>query len=367
MVLNISFQKQENLNLIRCCHLHGKQLTNYDSILCTRIVYYDISIEEYQEVIEFAENKITFSRQSLAYLRAESWMKDFPHSFEVKEYQLAELSSYYCYVCVTGYKNKNHKPEYIQVITTEPMCKKLLSQLENSAKLLNQYVELYSNNFHQKSRIQLLEHVLHKASHQLRNSLSSISIYAQNLYLRLQDNYYRKQAEIINQSVNKLDFNLTEILSCGQGVILNIAPQDIKEIVAKSINDFQPIISKKHLKIHTPEKSTTLQLDKLQIQQVFDNLIGNAIHFSPDFGNIVISCQTFQEETFIQIRDDGPGISPEDRNKIFDPFYTRRNGGTGLGLTIAKKIVLDHSGKLWVENAAQGGAVFSMILPKKQY
>lgn len=51
--------------------------------------------------------------------------------------------------------------------------------------------------------------------------------------------------------------------------------------------------------------------------------------------------------------------------KIFNPFYSRRDGGTGLGLTIAKKIVLDHSGNLWAENAPQGGAVFSIILPRK--
>lgn len=365
MVANIFFQKQENRNLTRYYHLHGKQLTYYDSIFCVRIVYYDVSIEQHQEVVEFAENQFTFSRQSLAYLKGESWMNDFPHLFEVKEYQLAELPSYYCYVCVIGYKNQNHKPEYIQVITTESMCKKLREQLENSARMLNQYVELHSNNFDQKARIKLLEHILHKAVHKLRNSLSSISINVQNLYLRLQDNYYRKQAEIINQSVNKLDSNLTEILSCGKGETLNIVPQDLKEIVAESIKNFQPIISQKNLQIDIPETSTILRLDKLQIQQVFENLIGNAIHFSPNFGNIVISWQTFQEETFIQIHDDGPGISPKDMQKIFNPFYSRRNGGTGLGLTIAKKIILDHNGNLWAKNAMQGGAVFSIILPRK--
>ena len=179
------------------------------------------------------------------------------------------------------------------------------------------------------------------------------------------DNHYRQEAKVIDENVKKLDFSLTEILSCGQGVKLNIISQDLKAIVAESLKIFQPIIDRKHLKINIPETSTMLLLDKSQIQQVFDNLISNAIHFSPDFGNIVISWQIFQEEILIKICDEGPGISPIDIQKIFNPFYSRRDGGTGLGLTIAKKIVLDHSGNLWVQNSPEGGAIFSINLPRK--
>lgn len=233
MVVNISFQKQENRNLpsiisiTRYCYLHGKQLTYHDPICCVRIIYHNISLEKNQEIVEFAENKPAFSRQNLAYLRSESWMNDFPHLFEVKEYQLAELPNYYCYVCVIGYKN--NKPEYIQIIAKEAVCQNLRNHFEYSAKTLNQYLEIYSENFHQKSKIKLLEHILHKAGHQLRQSLSLIGIYAHNLHLQLSDIHYRRQAKIINENVNKLDSSLTEMLSCGQGVRLNITPQNLKE------------------------------------------------------------------------------------------------------------------------------------------
>ncbi|MGD1910001.1 MAG: sensor histidine kinase [Rivularia sp. (in: cyanobacteria)] len=369
MVVNISFQKHENRDLSsifgikKYCSLYAKQLTYHDRVYCVRIVYHDVSLEKHQEVIEQVENKPVFSPQDLAYLKSESWMENFPHVFDVKEFKLKELSDYFCYLCVTGYKN--HQPEYIQIITKEPICIKLQEQMKNYAKILSQYSEIYSENFYQKSKIQLLEHILHKAGHQLRNSLSLIGLYAHNLYLRLPDNHYRQEAKVIDENVKKLDFSLTEILSCGQGVKLNIISQDLKAIVAESLKIFQPIIDRKHLKINIPETSTMLLLDKSQIQQVFDNLISNAIHFSPDFGNIVISWQIFQEEILIKICDEGPGISPIDIQKIFNPFYSRRDGGTGLGLTIAKKIVLDHSGNLWVQNSPEGGAIFSIILPRK--
>ena len=99
------------------------------------------------------------------------------------------------------------------------------------------------------------------------------------------------------------------------------------------------------------------------MQQVFDNLLSNAVHFSPQSGTIACSWQIFQGEVLISISDEGAGLSPEDLYKIFNPFYSRREGGTGLGLTISKKIVLGHHGSLWAQNVKSGGARFSMILP----
>ena len=71
----------------------------------------------------------------------------------------------------------------------------------------------------------------------------------------------------------------------------------------------------------------------------------------------------FQEEVLIKISDQGKGLSSEDIQKIFTPFYTRRPGGIGLGLTIAKKIILDHHGNLWAQSLSESGAQFCIILP----
>ena len=308
MVVNFSLQKQESYNLPNVsslksyCELYAKQLTYHYPSDCIRIVYHEAGFQKHQEVVQYFQNKPVFSPQELAYLKSESWLENYPHVFEVHEFKRGEISEeYYCYICVIGYRN--NQPEYIQIITYEPLSIKLQARLKESAIILSQYIELHSENLHQKSEIKLLEHILHKASHQLRNSLALISLYAHNLYLQLTDTCSQKQAIVIHENVQKLDSNLTEILSCGQGVKLNIVPQDLKEIVAESIENLQPIIHQKQININITEISTILSLDKLQIQQVFDNLISNAIHFSPNYGEINISWHTFQEEVLIKISD----------------------------------------------------------------
>ena len=369
MVANFSLQKQENCNrpstssLKSYCELHAKQLTYHYQIYCVRVVYHELGSKKHQEIVQYAENKPSFSIQKLAYLRLESWLEIFPHVFEVYESKLTDIPDYYSYICLTGYKNQ--KPEYIQIITTGSLSIDLQNQLKDSAVILSKFTEVYSENLYQKSKIQLLEHILHKAAHEVRSSLALISLYAYNLSLKLPDVYCRQQAIVIHENVQELDNRLTKILSCSQGVKLSIASQDLKKIVAESIKFLQPLINQKQLKINIPDTSVTLSIDKLQIQQVFDNLISNAIHFSPDFGKITLSWQIFQEEVLIKISDQGPGIPPEDMQKIFNPFYSRRLGGTGLGLAIAKKIVLDHFGSLSAQNLPEGGATFSLIMPRK--
>lgn len=189
MVANFSLQKQENCNrsstssIKSYCELHAKQLTYHYQNYCVRIVYHDLESKKHQEVVQYAENKPSFSTQKLDYLRSESWLEDFPHVFEIYQSQLAEMPDYCSYICPTGYKNQ--KPEYIQIITNEPLSINLQNQLKESAIILSKFTEIYSENLSQESKIQLLEHILHKASHELRSSLALIGLYAYNLYLKL--------------------------------------------------------------------------------------------------------------------------------------------------------------------------------------
>jgi signal transduction histidine kinase len=239
-------------------------------------------------------------------------------------------------------------------------------QVSKTALLIKKYFEIFIETRRQKTEIQLLEQTIQRASHQLRNSLSLISLYAQNLCFGLKNNSWQEQAEVIRDSVQELDTNLNELIYCSQSTKLRISLQDLKSLVTESIQGLKPLIEKKQIKIHLPDHSTTLAVDRLQIKQVFDNLLSNAIHFSPIFGTIVCSWQIFQNEVLLKISDQGIGLSQEDLQKIFTPFYSRRLGGTGLGLTIAKKIVLDHHGCLYAQNLPIGGAQFSIILPRSR-
>lgn len=344
--------------------LQAEQLTFHYPICFVRIVYYNSSLKKLKEVISYVDNQPRFSQREIAYLRSEAWLTDFPHVWNVHEFQLAQFRESFSYICPIGYRNQ--KPEYIQIITHTSLSEKSRHYVKNAAQMLSKYIDICSDNLQQKSKTEILEQVLHKVAHQLRNNIALVKLYAHNLFLGLQDNSWREQAAIICESVNDLDTNLTNIISCGQESNLKIIPQDLRSLVDESIKYFQPLINQKQLEVNIPDTSATLPLDKSQMKQVFDNLLSNAIHFSPNCGVITFSWQVFHEELLIKISDQGSGISQEDMQKIFTPFYSRRPSGTGLGLTIAQKIVLDHCGNLWAHNLPGGGAQFCLILPTKK-
>ena len=103
------------------------------------------------------------------------------------------------------------------------------------------------------------------------------------------------------------------------------------------------------------------------------NLISNALRYTPSQGEISISLNCTEQEAIVMVKDSGPGIPPESLPFIFDRFYradqsrSRSDGGSGLGLTIAKKIAQLHRGSLTAQNHPAGGAVFILTLPVKKY
>jgi signal transduction histidine kinase len=101
--------------------------------------------------------------------------------------------------------------------------------------------------------------------------------------------------------------------------------------------------------------------DRARVSQVLQNLIENAVHFSPQGGRVHVALVAAggPEEEWVEcaVGDSGPGFDPADLPRLFEPFFTRRRGGTGLGLSIVKRIVYDHGGEVSAENHPQGGAV----------
>lgn len=343
-------------------NLQASQLVDRDPIFFTRISFFVKNTKKYehQESIAYAQEIKPFDREFIDYLRSEQWLIDYPEVFSVNEIRLGD-SQLFSYLCPWGYHN--NQPEYIQAISNRPLPVSLQKHLQTAAILSDKYREIYLRWSEQKTEAQVLQDIVQNISHQLRNSLSLISLNAKNLWFILKDRPEKSQAQVICDSIQNLDISLTESIDCSRSQIPRLVPQDLRQLVDESLNKLQPAIQQKHLKVSVSETSTMLTVDRLQMQQVFDNLLSNAVYFSPLAGTITCSWQIFQSEVSIQISDEGCGLSSEDLQKIFNPFYSRRAGGTGLGLTIAKKIVIGHQGSLWAQNVKSGGARFSLILP----
>ena len=118
-----------------------------------------------------------------------------------------------------------------------------------------------------------------------------------------------------------------------------------------------------------PITSVWIEIDTDKMTQVIDNILNNAIKYSPDGGKITVSMKTTDDQMILSISDQGLGIPKEDLPKIFDRFYrvdkarSRSQGGTGLGLAIAKEIIKQHNGFIWAKSEYGKGSTFTIVLP----
>ena len=118
-----------------------------------------------------------------------------------------------------------------------------------------------------------------------------------------------------------------------------------------------------------PINSIWIEIDTDKMTQVIDNILNNAIKYSPDGGKITVSMKTTEDQMILSIKDQGLGIPKQDLPKIFDRFYrvdrarSRAQGGTGLGLAIAKEIIKQHNGFIWAKSEYGKGSTFTIVLP----
>ena len=117
-----------------------------------------------------------------------------------------------------------------------------------------------------------------------------------------------------------------------------------------------------------PSDLPTLKVDPVRLAQAEGNLVSNAIKYTPEGGKVAIEAGANRTAVWIKVNDSGPGIGREELDRIFTPFYRGQSGGRfpqgmGLGLSIAKDLIIAHGGRLEVESSPDGGSCFTLWLP----
>ncbi len=216
------------------------------------------------------------------------------------------------------------------------------------------------------------------ASHELRTPLTSMKVHLANL----RDGIDGAVTDDQRQSLLRMDANLSrlqtlieELLDLSQIEMgqarLRVEPLQLPNVIAKTVEDLHPFSSERRVKIMVslPIELPSVSADSGKLHQIFLNLLHNAVKFTPmDTIVDVTVVRRSDEEVQISVRDVGPGIAPEDLEKVFQPFYRaptthKRAKGTGLGLAITKLLVELHHGRLWVETEVGQGSCFSLTLP----
>ncbi len=224
---------------------------------------------------------------------------------------------------------------------------------------------------------QLKDDFISTVSHELRTPLFSIQGFAQ-LMLEEDDldqetgreflNTIQRQAIQLSEMVN----NLLDLSKFDEGKLaLEQKPLSLLDLINRTILQLQGFAHQQKVKLLPNLQATlpTINGDKQRLEQVFTNLIGNAIKFSKADDVVTISASLTDAEILVQVKDNGIGIPPEALDRVFSRYYQvhqkneRSAMGSGLGLHIAKKIVEGHGGHIWVESEAGRGSAFCFTLP----
>lgn len=215
--------------------------------------------------------------------------------------------------------------------------------------------------------------LLTSVSHDLRTPLTAIMGSASSLLQSgdklSTDDQHELLQNIYDESerLNHLVSNILKIIRLESGSIeISKQAYSLEEIIGTALDKLEKQLGSKPVSIQLPKLAPLIPLDNILIGQVFNNLIENAIKFTPMDCPIDISVEYKVQNAIVKIADRGPGINPDDAVKIFDKFYRGQKpetSGIGLGLAICKGIIQAHKGNIWVEPRSEGGTIFCFTLP----
>jgi two-component system, NtrC family, nitrogen regulation sensor histidine kinase NtrY len=211
--------------------------------------------------------------------------------------------------------------------------------------------------------------VARRIAHEIKNPLTPIQLSAQRLRRRypdiLEDGdkiFDQCTATIINQ-VDELKRLVSEFSQFARMPKIQKSPGNLEKLVHETLFLYQEAHKHIHFQCHTTAELPTFSFDPEQIKRCLINLLDNGVAVLNDGGNIDIELTNDEESVFIRVCDDGPGTTPEDKGKLFEPYFSTKKSGTGLGLAIVSTIVADHGGYIRVMDNEPQGSVFIIELP----
>jgi two-component system sensor histidine kinase HydH len=206
-------------------------------------------------------------------------------------------------------------------------------------------------------------------AHEVRTPLGIVRSSAQ--LLERQSDLGDKEHELIGFIVSeteRLNRLVTMLLECARPAPPNFKTHDLHAIIDNVLSLLESKAEKGGVQLlqEFEAKEALFDCDREQMMQVLLNLVLNALQFVPNGGKVVVSTHREADALWLSVADDGPGIPPEMRERIFDPFYSRRDGGIGLGLTIVQQIVNVHRGEISASESRWGGAAFNIRFETEQ-
>lgn len=247
-----------------------------------------------------------------------------------------------------------------QVIASNQRLKEGNAQLEQANRLKDQFLAM--------------------ASHELKTPLTTIHGYVQLLLWRFKKkNTQQPECSFVSDSLTKVEEqtrrltvlvnDLLDVNRLRSGKMpLHLTPHDLCSLCREVIQEQQDLTGR-FIDLVCPVEPVIIQIDKERFSQVLTNLISNALKYSQDDTTVLVQVSENVEKAILAVQNDGPPLSEEQQQRIFEPFYrspaaqSSSKPGWGLGLVISKEIVEQHQGRVWVESSEEKGTTFFVTLP----
>jgi two-component system nitrogen regulation sensor histidine kinase NtrY len=249
------------------------------------------------------------------------------------------------------------------------------TRLENEAREPLGFVLVFANltELENMQRMAAWREVARRIAHEIKNPLTPIQLSAQRLRRRYpeileeENSIFDQCTSTIIRQVDEIKILVSEFSQFARMPKINKAPADITKMINETLflyKQAHPAITFR-VRINAQNEIPIFTFDIEQMKRCFINLFDNAVAVLPDGGivDIILEPDKEEENLFIQVCDSGPGISEDEKLKLFEPYFSTKKTGTGLGLAIVSTIVSDHNGYIRVQDNIPHGSIFTIELP----
>ena len=313
--------------------------------------------------------------------------------------QLCSADVYLPIIMITGEPNLSVMPDIVRAgaydFIAKPIVKEVLlkavaraaekKRLTDEKRRLEHEIKLYAEELEKRvaertaelvethhrlvtqERIAALGRAAAQVAHEVKNPLAGLLLYSLHLKSK-SDNFSESQTYLVDkivETINHLNSRVEQILGFAGPVNLDLQAGNLNEIVNDILELLRPQLTAKKIEVRlSPANPAAYAIvDESSIRGALMNLILNAIEASPERGVLSISSERIDQSLRLQITDAGPGIDEEKATKIFEPFYTTKAGGLGLGMPYARKIIEQHGGTISLNSRPGEGTTISVVLP----
>ncbi len=211
-------------------------------------------------------------------------------------------------------------------------------------------------------------------AHEIKNPLGAIGIHIQLMQKALardsvpDPEFFNRNLNVLSEEVERLNSIVVDFLFAVRPMDVNLKDECLNEILTDILNFVKPELDESNIEIETDfeEDIPLLQIDEKLIKQAVLNIVKNAKNAMEGGGHLNLSIAREEDSVVLRVKDDGEGIPEENLNKIFEPYFTTKDFGSGLGLTLVYKIIKEHDGEIQLKSKVGEGTVFILRFPVPQ-